>query len=279
MALGDIVDLTHYPIDDLDGHGAALVEYCRDTLCAEALCVLPNFVHAAALTRMVDEVLSRQDKTYHVENLRSMYSWLDATKFPDDHIVNLRTANHLDSIIRDDLPSDGLLNQLYEMDEVVEFCRRCLGFDSLYRVMCPHLSLNVKVMGKGARHAWHFDQNDGVFSLLLQAPRGGGHYEYAPYIRSDHEENYAAIRALVAGDRSLVKRVDIKPGSFCLFRGSQSLHRVSPITAGSPDRLIALFSYTTKFGLSYTESTLRTVLGCVPRRSEKRNSASSEIRE
>ena len=35
-----------------------------------------------------------------------------------------------------------------------------------------------------------------VFSLLLQASEAGGQFEYAPFIRSESEENYAAVEEL-----------------------------------------------------------------------------------
>ena len=88
----------------------------------------------------------------------------------------------------------------------------------------------------------------------------GGHYEYVPYLWDDAED-YAAVQAVIDGNQSRVERVVIEPGSLCLFNGHRSLHRVSPVTAGKPDRLIALYAYDRQPGLSYNEKPLRTVLG------------------
>ena len=61
-----------------------------------------------------------------------------------------------------------------------------------------------------------------------------------------------------------MRRVELAPGSFCLFKGRRSLHRVSEVTRGSPDRLLAVFSYHSIDGHRYFESTVKSVLGRLP---------------
>ena len=54
--------------------------------------------------------------------------------------------------------------------------RRALKFEEFYPVACPYLAANVKVMSEGCKHAWHFDQNDGAVTLMIQeaAENSGG---------------------------------------------------------------------------------------------------------
>lgn len=262
--LAELVDVGRYPIDALEGSGAALVERCRRELEATALCCLPNFLTPFALDATRSEILAAEKHAYWIESERTSYSWRDNRQLGADHPQRMTSPHRLGSITRDKFPQNGVLNQLFERDEITEFVRRCLAVDLLYRVACPYLSMNVKVMKEGAQHAWHFDANDGAVSLLVQAARRGGRYEYVPYIRSDEDENYTQVVKVRQGADDAVITLDIKPGTFCLFKGNRSIHRVSPITRGEPDRLIALFAYDQNPNLHYNEHTLRTVLGRLP---------------
>ena len=99
-------------------------------------------------------------------------------------------------------------------------------------------------------HAWHYDQNEFVVSLLLQSAERGGDFEYAPNIRSEEDENYEGVRRMLDGDPALRKTGAISPGCLALFRGRRSLHHVTEVE-GSRPRLIALFSYDKKPGMMF----------------------------
>ena len=74
-------------------------------------------------------------------------------------------------------------------------------------------------MQTGDELAWIFDTNDGVVSLMLQTADGGGHFEYAPYIRDEVDENYTGIQELFEGSSALADQPAIEVGTFVLFRG------------------------------------------------------------
>ena len=262
--LAELIDIERYPIHDPDGAGADLIARCRRDLDESALCGLPGFVTPGALSAAKEEILTSQHEAYWTESDRTLYSWRDLSTLPADHAARITSPHRLGSVTRDKFAPDSVLNLLFKRDELTEFIRRCLGMETLYRVECPYLSMNIKVMQEGARHGWHFDTNDGAVSLLVQTANEGGHYEYVPYIRSEQNENYERVSRVVRGEDEGVVRVDISPGTFCLFKGRRSMHRVSPVTRGNPDRLIALFAYDQNPGLVYNENTLRTVLGCLP---------------
>ena len=122
----------------------------------------------------------------------------------------------------------------------------------------------MKVMSEGCRHAWHFDQNDGAVTFLFQNASEGGQFQYVPFLRSEDDENYAGVMRLMEGDHSGVRSAALGPGSFCLFKGRRSIHRVSEVTRGSPDRLLAVFSYHRDEGHRYRDSTVKSVLGRMP---------------
>ena len=149
---------------------------------------------------------------------------------------------------------------LYRWDPLTDFVREALGGETLYRSACPHLSLVLGVEGEGDQFGWHFDTNDGVVSLLLQEPDGGGHFEYAPYIRAEDDENYAKVARLFAGEPGIARRPLMSAGTFVLFKGRRSCHWVTPVETTDKPRLIALFSYEERAGMVFPEATVRNAM-------------------
>lgn len=263
-SLDDLIDLDEYPINDLEGAGAALLDRCRTMLRESAMCHLPDFVRPAALAEIQNEAVARTEHTYWMQTQRRAYSWRNPDDYPAGHPVGMSTPNLVGTITNDRFPRDGAFNSIFEQPALTEFIRQCLEFDTLHPVNCPYLAANVKVMGEGSKHAWHFDQNDGAVTFMIQTAAEGGHFEYVPFLRDEDDENYDAVGELLAGKERETVRPPLRAGSFCLFAGRRSIHRVTEVTRGSPDRLLAVFSYHHVPGHQYRESTVRSVLGRLP---------------
>ncbi len=114
--------------------------------------------------------------------------------------------------------------------------------ESIYRNQDPYQSPNISVMDEGGCQQWHFDSGDMVTTLLLQAPEAGGIFEYAPAIRSDQNENFDAVQAVLEGGSERVRQNRLKAGTLSLFRGHYSLHRVTPVE-GKRQRIQAILGY------------------------------------
>ncbi len=97
-------------------------------------------------------------------------------------------------------------------------------------------------MRGGDCFGWHFDTNDGVVSFTLQNADNGGGFEYVPLIRDEDDENYAAVTRILEGNDS-PRQPKMTPGSFSLFLGRRSLHRVAPVDGTNQSRQSLLFSY------------------------------------
>ena len=263
-ALSDLIDLDRYPIDDLDGRGAGLVDECIVRMRDTAMCHLPGFVRAQAVEQIRTEAVARQETTYWMRTERRAYSWRDPAEYPKGHAVGMTTPNHIGTITTDAFAADSAFVSLFQLPELTNFLRAALEEPALHPVGCPHLAANVKVMAEGCKHAWHFDQNESAVTFMIQNAREGGHYEYVPYLRSEDDENYGEVAGLLSGKGAGVIREDLYPGSFCLFKGRRSIHRVTEVTGGAPDRLLAVFSYHTVPNHRYRDSTIRSVLGRLP---------------
>ncbi len=104
------------------------------------------------------------------------------------------------------------------------------------------VSCLMTVCRDGDELGWHYDPNDGVVSLLLQAAEQGGGFEFVPGSRGpDTAATARELAILEARDRGIL-RPDLEPGTLSLFNGHRSLHRVAPVGPGR-ERIVALFSY------------------------------------
>lgn len=238
----NLVNLERYPIHALDSpEGKRLVKECRSKLNHKALCALPDFVFPAVREQMVEEVRTSMPTAFYYQAQRIAYDD-DDKEYPDGHP---RTRTHTckyDQIMNDQIPQGSLIRRLYDSEPLIEFIRQVLGHDTLHKAACPYLSLSIQVTRGGDANGWHFDGNDAVFSLLLQQPEAGGEFEYVPYIRSPDAENYDRVASVFDDPDKFAERPPITEGTFTLFKGDLSLHRVREIQGRRP-RMIALFCY------------------------------------
>jgi len=259
MYPAQIVDLDRYPIDQPDGPACqSLIASCRSDIENKALCTLPGFIRPDALEALQAEAETLAPKACRMDNLRTPYGWMCNAGFEPEHPRSQVFLNRSGLVLSDEFPSSSYLEALYRRDSLTEFLRRAIGVETLYNTACPHLSFNIGVEGEGDQFGWHFDTNDGcAVSLLLQQADEGGHFEYTPFISSEDDENYAEISRVFAGESERVRRPAMAPGTFTLFRGHRSLHRVTPVGRTVRPRLIALMGYDQHPGMVYPESTIR----------------------
>ncbi len=255
MNVAELVDLESYPIQDIQSPATQmLVAKCQQDLNKNALCTLRDFVSPNALTAMKAEIDGLLHKAYRAEHQRTPYSWRYNLDFPDGHPRRALHLNRYGYLLNHQFRKTTLISQLYEWAPLTEFIREVLGFETLFRTADPYLSIVINIMQTEDELAWHFDTNDGVVSLMLQTADEGGHFEYAPYIRDEVDENYVGIQKLFEGSPSLAKQPAIEAGTFVLFKGRRSCHRVTPITQTNQPRLNILYSYDEQPGMVFSEA-------------------------
>ena len=252
--IASAIDLARYPLDKLEGPGAAtLIGECRRQLAATGSCLLPHFLTDAATATMAAEARDLEPLA-HRERHNKSTAYLEAPdeSFPESHPKRRLQPTSVGAIAYDLIPRESLIRRLYEWDGLLRFLERALGRGALYRYADPLGGLNVAAMGAGEALLWHFDQTDFVVSLMLQKSVRGGAFEYVPHIRSTEAPNYERVQRLLDGSREEVIELDLEPGTLALFEGRHSIHRVSAIE-GPTTRLIALLGYDTKPGTMSSE--------------------------
>jgi len=245
--LNRLIDLDRYPIDRLDApDGQALVAQCKKNLDAQAAATLPGFVRAEALAGLTAEVEGLIPGSRRFANAPRV-TFPENEAADDQALVKrvraMKHSNAYNQILNYQIPNDSDLRAIYLWPMMTEFVRRVQRVDQLHLSQCPHLALNMKVAFEGDTDGWHYDPNDGVVTLLLQAPDEGGEFEYAPNIRSLADQNYEGVKRLFENPETEGRRVDQSPGSLTVFNGRNSMHRVRPVATTRKPRIVAIFSY------------------------------------
>jgi len=249
-----LVDTERYPIDRTGSvERQNLVEQCRTDLDRGALCYLPGFLHTDSLHQMSEEMGKFETVALRNEYLRTAYGWMNNSGFSIGHPRSTLFWRRYSYLITDQVPMESMVRALFFWGPLTQFVRDALGFKSLYRSECPTLSIQLNFMYEGDVLPWHFDTNDGVVSLLIDKAEEGGEFQVAPYVRDEGNENYGEVLQAFAGDPSVVQEPAMPPGTFILFKGRRSLHRVSPVGPTKRPRTIALYSYDEQPGMKFPQ--------------------------
>jgi hypothetical protein len=257
------VDLEAYPIADTaePGYGA-LVARCRGDLEARQYCVLPGFVTPEALAAMLEEAAGLVGQAYANASQRNCY--LQRARdpaLPADHPRNIFFDASYRMIANDLFAETSLLTGLYRWPPVGRLIADIVGAETLFPNEDPYQPVNVLCYGAGDRSAWHFDSTNAfTVTLMLQAAEAGGEFEIAPNTRSETDPSVDALREVLLGERARVVTVPREPGALVVFRGCNSVHRVTPVE-GTTRRLMAVFVYETEPGVTGDPEVNETVYG------------------
>ena len=257
-----LINLERYPIDrPHDPATLSLIERLQVDLESKALALLPDFLRPDALSVIVAELNRLVPQAHLNERLRTPYGWMDNREFPEDHPRRALHRMRYRTITRDLLGWEATLVAIYEWNVLTEFVRRVFSFETLFRTVDPWLSTLAIVEDEDSERPWHFDSNDGVVSLLLQAADDGGAFEYVPYVRDEDAESYEEVAQVFAGTSDRIIRPPIQPGTLTLFRGRRSVHRVTRVGLTTKPRMIGILTYDHSPGTVFPEATVRSDLG------------------
>ena len=258
--LEQIVKLEDYPITELESNrGRALVESCRSRFVDEAMCVLSGFLRPEAVEAVVATVEERRDRAH----LRSRYRRAYKPYAPLEDGVPAWHAKlhrrHCHFLAYDDFETGSVLPVLYENRHFIGFAAEVLGLPVLYPAADPLMAMTVTLHYLGSEVGWHYDTQEFTVTAMLRPSDQGGIFEYVPQAGPE-DANYDGVPEVFEGNRSLVRTVAIQTGSIVLFRGANTLHRVTP-TGGGTFRILSAFLYEQIPGRIYSDELKRDVLG------------------
>ncbi len=255
--LEDIVNLERYPIVDLESDaGRAEVAAGRTELARTGLCLLPDFLSPGGLGLLRAEAALLGRGAYYEEqaDTHDESGRLVGTTMP------ARVRSSAGSVPYDRLPATSPARLLYEWEGLVRFVRALLGVERLYRTADPIVSCLLVYYAAGDELGWHFDPNDGVVTLLVEASEQGGAFEFVPDVRGDSDDSRERVARIIGGDREGLIAPPIRPGTLSVFRGTRSLHRVTPVR-GSQTRVILTMSFDPEPGVMFSTEIRRRYSG------------------
>jgi hypothetical protein len=257
--LSALVDLERYPLDNDSGFGP-IAERCKAQLKESSFASLPGFLRPGVAELLTKEVLDAMPRAYRREHSFSAYDETTAEQYPSDHVRRRKHESRQFIVATDILNNAGRLRALYGNETLTRRIAQVLDEPALFPLADPIMGCTATVMYEADTHGWHFDLNDFVVSILLQAPEAGGTFDFAPNIRKDGDENYEFVAAALDGRSQAVRSIKVEAGTLLLFCGRRALHRVPPVHGKVP-RVIALLSYDRKPGVRYGSETYMRVVG------------------
>jgi len=256
--LDAIVDVQRYPIDQ-----AAFQKHCKHTLETDGVLVLPNFLTPEAVACVAKEGDASSHKAYFTGNDHNVYLKPADAAFAQDHPRNRLVSSSKGCITSDQIADDSMLRALYVNDFFKTFLCEVLEENALFEYADPLSSINLHYAARGQELGWHFDNSSFAITLLIQKPESGGVFEYVKDVRDadSGEMNYDQVGKILDGALS-VDTVSMDAGALVLFRGRNSIHRVTP-TQGEVTRMLAVLAYNAEPGIALSESARMTFYGRV----------------
>ena len=256
----DIVDLARYPIDQPGSpEWQSLVADCQQKLDTDGLFNLPKFLLSKARQRAVSELKPLlRDAAYTHAREHNIYFKPSIEGLPSDHpaLHRFQTVNH--TVCADQM-GDAIVIHLYEWPDLATFLATVMGKTTLYTMTDPMARVNVMAYRDGEALNWHFDRSEFTTTLLLQSPHAGGEFEYAKNLRSDDDPNYDGVAELLEGEWPTTL-MPLEAGTLNVFCGKNTAHRVTPVD-GNQERIIAVFSYYERTGVTLSEDERRGFYG------------------
>ena len=245
-SLAGLLNLDEYPIHEPDHPARArLVARARADLASHQCCSIPNLLNPEAQAEMVREALSLQSAANHNNSLRNCYLHRQIDpELPPDHPRNLQDRSSVRMVAYDQIAGDSLLKAFYHSDAVRTLVADIVQEGELFDNEDPYQPANYVCYQDGDESSWHFDSdNSFTMTLMIQAAQEGGDFQMSPNAREDDDENYDHVRELLNGNRDdTIRTISREPGALCIFRGCNSLHRVTPVS-GDVLRIMGVFVY------------------------------------
>ncbi len=256
MQLSEILNFSKHDIQSAD-----FQERCRETLDDEGVLVLPDFLSGSALKNLQDEASEGREKAYFCAQNHSVYLTPHDNSYAANHAKNKQVISSKGCICDDDVAYDSVLRHVYDATEFREFVMAVTGETSLHPYADPLSSINIHYAEYGQELGWHFDNSEFAITLLIDKPDAGSRFEYVKNLRDAEagEMNYQGVAELLEG-KIQPTVLSMEPGTLVLFRGRNSIHRVSP-NESDKTRMLAVLAYNSQEGVELSESARMTFYG------------------
>lgn len=226
----------------------------------EGVLVFNDFLSREAIEELQEEARLLKPKSYRSKSAYNLYVLPTDPDFPEDSPRNRRFQTTKGCIPDDQIPEESKLRTIYDSEAFRDFLCRILKIGALYPYADTLSRININYYDPGDALEWHFDNADFAITLLVKKSLKGGSYEYFTDMRytDNGEEDYEQVQKCIDGEIE-PKKKSLNEGGLMIFRGNQSLHRVTKVEEG--ERVLITFNFNTKPGIPLSEKSRQTFFG------------------
>ena len=254
--LSALIDIERHRLTDADW----LAEK-RNELVTKGAVQMRTFLQPDALASLQKESAMGLSKAYFKPQCHNIYLDEGVEAHPDCHIRNRLVTSSKGCITDDQIAEVSVLKQIYHHADFISALCFILNEDALYPYADSLSSVNIHYARRGEELNWHFDNSSFAVTLMIQPAIVGGAFEYVRDVRNADkgEMGFIQAEALVDG-RQAAEQLCLNAGDLLLFRGRNSLHRVTPVEDDST-RQLAVLAYNSQPGISLSETAQMTFYG------------------
>ncbi|KAL7540083.1 hypothetical protein ACHAXR_009859 [Thalassiosira sp. AJA248-18] len=256
------INYSKYPINkfenDDDGSFNSLLQSCISQMNRDGFVSLPNFLlpdSVASLTACVLQ-LEKDGVGFYSTDSHNVFldeedDESDVSSFSDIHPRRIQLNSSKLIINAHDLllsPKAPNLDDLFmSQPSILNFISSVMQ-TKLYPSTDPHGKFYANIFSEGDGLNYHFDRSEYSISLILQPSEKGGEFQFVPNSRKNVEGwdkmplHLDDIVESFTPHSLEVKRPTLAAGDLYLFRGQNSLHRVSEISKGRRINIILTFN-------------------------------------
>ena len=256
MVLSQIINLNEYPLTD-----RAFQQQSRQTVIENGVLTLPNFLQAEALAIIKQEGIDNRDRAFFKSNRHNVFLTPCDDQYPINHAYNRQVESSKGCITDDVIASKSPLRTLYDSHEFKAFLSVVFDEEALFPYADPLSSINLHYAEKGQELGWHFDNSSFAITLMIQAALEGGEFEYVKNVRDADagEMNFDGVNQVLDGKVN-AQTLSMDEGALVLFRGRNSMHRVTPNEADLT-RMLVVLAYNSQPDIDLSESARMTFYG------------------
>ena len=256
VSLSKIIDLKRYPITD-----PVFKEKSRQAVEERGVLAMPDFLKNDSLAKIREEGIDKNDQAYFKAQSHNVYLTPNDESYPDDHAYNRQVKSSKGCITDDLIGGDSILRVLYDSQDLKAFLSYVFEEEALYPYADPLSSINVHYAKKGQELGWHFDNSSFAITLMIEPALVGGKFEYVKNVRDADagEMNFDCVNQILDGAIK-PQELSMEAGELVLFRGRNSMHRVTPNEADLT-RMLVVLAYNSKPEIALSDSARMTFYG------------------
>ena len=252
----DIVNLSQYPIHEEVKSDAyrSLIRSSISQIEKQGFVSLPNFLSPNVVDELTSSILaleqrgigfcSRDSHNVFLEEDETDSSSLPSSMHPRH--INLNSSKLIFNS-HDLDPHSTQLNNLFSSEAFLGFISSILQ-TKLYPSSDPYGKYYANIFHIGDGLNWHFDRSEYSVSLILQPAEDGGNFQFAPNSRGAVESwnemplDVEDVSRALEPHSLVVEQPPLAAGDMYVFRGQNSLHRVSEVVKGTRINIILTFN-------------------------------------